>query len=261
VSRARLLPVALLALCARPAAAQDLPPLNAEQSYASPQYFMGEIKFGPYRPNIDSEFASGSWPYQRFFGNSSGLLMAYELDYEFFQKLGTAAVGFGLAYWTKSAHTFPCASGSGITCEVTPGATPSGDTTSLQILPLSLLAIYRFDWAADNYRIPIVPYAKFGLTYSFWWIDKGNGKVSSVTVDGRTENGRGAQFGLTATFGAALQLDALDPGAGRELDGQLGINHTYLFWEWTWWGADGLGSKNALHIGDSNWLAGLSFEF
>ncbi|HEY3360007.1 MAG TPA: MXAN_2562 family outer membrane beta-barrel protein [Polyangia bacterium] len=260
--RISLLALLALAGAARPAAADEPAAITEEPSYASPQRFAGEIKFGPYRPNIDSEFAGGVGPYKRFFGGNSGLLMAYELDVQLYQKFGTAAVGLGLAYFSKSSHSFPCQSGSGVGC--VPDLTrAAGDETSLQILPLSLLGIYRFDWAANKYRVPLVPYVKFGLTYSFWWVNKGNGKVSQVTEPGgAVDSGRGGQFGLTASFGAALRLDAIDPGAGRELDGQLGINHTYVFWEWNWWGADGLGQKSpALKIGDSNWLAGLAFEF
>jgi hypothetical protein len=260
--------VAAVTLAAAPAAAQMPGPglggVEPEKTYASPKHFAFEAKFGPYKPSIDSEFSGPTGPYSQYFGGS-GLMSRFELDFQFYQKMGSIAVGFELGYFTKSGKSYPCFPGTGTT--TTTACQPdfsvkSGDSTSINILPLALLAVYRFDWLALHYRVPIVPYVKGGLTYSIWWINKGNGKVSSVTnSDGSKDNARNGQFGVTVTGGVALMLDAFDTGAGRELDGALGINHTYLFWEWNWSGADGFGSKKALHIGDSNWLAGLAFEF
>jgi hypothetical protein len=267
----RALVAALLLLVAAPAAAQLPGPLSGpgvepEKTHASPKWFEFEVKFGPYKPNIDDEFkGSGQMgPYARYFGGS-GLMSRFEIDWQFFQKFGSAAVGFELGYFTKSGKSYPCFAGtgtaSGVACEPD-FSVKAGDSTSISILPLSLLAVYRFDVLGLRYRVPIVPYVKLGITYSIWWVDKGNGKVASVTKsDGSKDNGRNGQFGLAVVGGVALMLDAFDPGAGRELDGALGINHTYLFWEWNWSGADGFGAKHALKIGDSNWLAGLSFEF
>jgi hypothetical protein len=262
----RALVCAVVALAALPAAAQLPGPgqggIEAEKSYASPKHFAFEAKFGPYKPSIDGEFSGGTRPYSQYFGGS-GLMSQLEIDFQFFQKFGSIGVGLGLGYFTKSGKSYVCQAGTitGTTCQPDL-ATKSGDSTSINVLPLALLAVYRFDVLALRYRVPVVPYVKGGLTYSFWWITKGNGKVSSVTnPDGTKENGRNGQFGIALTAGAALMLDAFDPGAGRELDGALGINHTYLFWEWQWTGADGFGAKTALRIGDSTWLAGLAFEF
>ena len=253
----RLALAVLVALAARPAVAQPL----GEESYVSPQNFAAEVKFGPYTPNIDGEFATSPGPYARYFGNDSGLMMQYTFEYQFLRRFGALGAGLGLGYWSKSGKAFACKSGSGLSC-VPDFTKTTGDDTSLQILPLSLFLVYRFDWPAEQFRFPLVPYGKFGLTYTFWWADKGNGKVSDVILaSGATEHGRGAQLGLTAALGAALMLDIFDPGAGHELDSTLGINHTYLFWEWVWSGADGLGSNTALHVGASSWLAGLAFEF
>jgi hypothetical protein len=264
----RAIVVALVALASLPAAAQLPGPgsggVEPEQTYATPKHFAFEAKFGPYKPSIDSEFSGQTGPYSRYFGGS-GLMSQFELDWQFFQKFGSISVGLSLGYFTKSGKSYPCFAGtgttSGVACEPD-FSTKAGDSTSINVLPLAFLAVYRFDVLALRYRVPVVPYVKGGLTYSFWWINKGNGKVASVTnADGSKDNGRNGQFGLTFTGGVSLMLDAFDTGAGRELDGALGINHTYIFWEWQWTGADGFGAKSALHIGDSTWLAGLAFEF
>jgi hypothetical protein len=237
--------------------------LDPDATYRTPKHFAFELKFGPYTPRIDSEFAGQTGPYARYFGGKSGLMTRLELEYQVFQRFGSAAVGLGLGYFTKNGHSFPCMAGGGIDapCQADYTVT-SGDTTSLSLLPIELLGIYRFDVLALRYRIPVVPYGKIGLTYTFWWVTKGNGKVASVTnASGGSDNGRGGQFGLSFIGGVAFMLDALDPGSGRELDGALGINHTYLFWEWGWHGAEGLGASHPLKVGDSTWVAGLAFEF
>jgi hypothetical protein len=47
----------------------------------------------------------------------------------------------------------------------------------------------------------------------------------------------------------------------RELDGDSGLNHMYLFAEYSHVDASGLGSSNRLHVGDTTWSAGLLLEF
>ena len=62
-------------------------------------------------------------------------------------------------------------------------------------------------------------------------------------------------------MGLALRLDFLDPAAARGFDADAGVNHSYAFFELDTIRSSGLGSKNALHVGDNTWFAGLMFEF
>ena len=40
----------------------------------------------------------------------------------------------------------------------------SDDETAFHLMPTSLSAVYRFTWIADTTVVPIVPYAKLGLS-------------------------------------------------------------------------------------------------
>ena len=48
--------------------------------YKSPQRFAFELTFGPYIPDIDSEFNGARTPYKDYFGSGSNLLTRVEFD-------------------------------------------------------------------------------------------------------------------------------------------------------------------------------------
>ena len=178
-----------------------------------------------------------------------------EVDWQFFQKFGSLAVGATVGYYSVSAKAF-VADASGAYVKDANGAyVRSGDSTSLRLIPIAALLVYRWDVASDLWQIPLVPYAKLGLNYTFWDITDGNGGVPHA-AGGR---GSGGTLGWQACAGISLMLDMLDPGATRSLDMETGINHTYLFFEWDL--VDGLGVNHQLHVGDSTWVIGLMFEF
>jgi hypothetical protein len=242
------------------------------QSYASPQHFWFEFKIGPYTPGIDGEFGGTATPYKdimgyngkgQSLGGGSGLLFSWELEYEIFRRFGTLAVGGALSYFSKSA---PAIVDNGSSAANDPTAARSGSTSTLTLLPLAILAVYRFDWLADRYRIPLVPYAKFGFNYTFWWmLLDGDTRKIYVDIPGtnyqKVLNARGGTFGWQLNLGLAFRLDIIDPSAARALDNEIGINHTYLFFEFCHNAANGFGAAHALGLGDSTWNAGLAFEF
>ena len=241
------LPLAL-ALAAAPARAQDFateasivegenPALNP---YRTPQRFAFELTFGPYRPDIDSEFNGARAPYASFYGPGSHLLTRAELDYQFFHRYGSLGLGLGVGYFSVTANS-PVADGTGL---------PSGDTSQLKIVPVSLSLVYRFDYFLENRNFPLVPFAKAGVDWAYWQNTDGNG--------GR---GRGGTFGWHAAGGVALMLDFIDPDAARDFDQDLGVNHTGLTFEYYHADISGLGEANRLHVGDTNWTLGLLLEF
>lgn len=235
----------------RPARAQAQ--LPGGDSFRSPQRFAFELRFGPYRPDVDAEFAGGAGPHRRFFGDDARVLSQLQLDYQIFSSFGTLALGVGAGRFKESANAF---------VETGPGTIPderTADRTSLTMYPLSLQLVYRFDALARRTGLPLVPYGKIGLAYALWTIRDGNGNVAKT--ESPRGRGRGGTRGWLAGAGLAFQLDVLDPGAARELDAQTGVNHTYLFAEWTRHDLSGLGQEGALHLGDTTWSAGLLFEF
>ena len=214
--------------------------------YQSPQRFACELRFGPYKPDIDSEFPGGVHPYQDFFGSSRRLMSQIEIDYQFLRHVGTAGVGLAVGYFSESGNN-----------RLLDG-TPSADTTSLKLIPFSLSAVYRFDLLMERMKFPVVPYGKLGLDYVIWSINNGNGDVPEDPAGGV---GRGGTWGWHAAVGLSLVLDFFDPTSAHQFDVEMGVNHTHLFVELGHWDVSGLGAAHKLHVGDNTWMAGLLFEF
>lgn len=253
---------------------------NASPDYHSSQWFAFELKFGPYTPHIDSSPGlNGKTPFQDLFTNQfhptppgPRLLTQLELDFQFLHRFGSLGVGLTAGYARRTTHSFdyPAAGGS---CTVG-SCVRSGDTTALNVIPLSLLAVYRFDVLALRYHVPLVPYFKIGIAYYFWAIQNGSGGIATVSVDGAGNptmdpsapgfhkiDGAGGTWGWVMNPGISLLLDVLDPEAARVMDTEIGINHTYLFVELHYADISGFGAPNKLVLSDTTLNAGLAFEF
>lgn len=251
-ARGLLAVIALLAAQARLARAQTVvrgqaPPLGYQPT---PQRFAAELRLGPYRPDIDGQVGRSPGPQEQYFGDKRRLMFQAELDYQFFQRFGTLAVGVSGGYFSESGQSF------------VEGGAPgerANDTTRLTIYPLAASLVYRLDVAARLWKVPLVPYGKVGLDYWIWRVTDGNGRVATSTnPSGR---GAGASPGFHLSAGLSLLLDILDPSGARALDRESGVNHTYAFVEVTRVDANGLGRKNVLDVGGTAWSAGLMFEF
>jgi len=218
----------------------------------SPRSMAMEFRLGPYTPDIDSGLSNGATPSATVFGNGTHLLYQLEVDYDLLQSFGTLAVGVGIGYFRETAKAFVGTSDGAST------GVRSFDETALRLVPVSLLAVYRMDVFAERWNVPLVPYAKLGLNYTFWKVTDGNGDVATLPQGGR---GAGGTAGWQASAGLALQLDILDPASMREIDSETGLNHMYVFCEYAHVDASGLGMGNRLHVGDNTWSTGLLLEF
>jgi hypothetical protein len=223
-----------------------------ERRWDSPRSTAFEFRVGPYLPDVDSGLSNGASPHQDTFGRSNRVLYQLEIDYDLWQGFGNLGLGVGLGYFHESAKAFVADSNGVSTGE------RSADNTSLRLVPMSLLAIYRFDVPALQWHVPLVPYVKLGLNYTLWRINDGNGDTARLATG---SGGVGGTLGWQATAGLALQLDGLDPVSMRLLDGETGLNHVYLFWDYSHIDASGLGMGHRLHVGDDTWSAGLLVEF
>ncbi|HXU72490.1 MAG TPA: MXAN_2562 family outer membrane beta-barrel protein [Polyangia bacterium] len=258
---------------------------NPRRDYESSQRFAVELKFGPYSPNIDaSPGLNGNHPFADLFPPDKGksrppgkLLTQVEFDYQFWHRwYGNFAIGSTAGYYRRTTHSFayntnPSTGAETQSCN--PSSDPtntnmcvrSGDTTALNIVPLSMLFVYRFDYLAQRYKIPFIPYFKIGLAYYAWWIENGGGflSIAQFTPAGSTQSqgGWGGTFGWTMNPGGAFLLDVLDPSAARTIDAELGINHTYLFCEFNYADITGFGAKNKMDLSDTTLNAGIAFEF
>ena len=246
--------LSVLVAAPRAARAQDFAQEAAQvegetyNRYRSPQRFAFELTFGPYRPDIDSEFNGARTPYKDYFGSGQNLLTRIELDYQFWHRYGSIAAGLGIGYFSVTG-TAPVANMPG---------TASGDQSQLKVVPVSLSAVYRFDYFLQERGFPLVPFGKLGLDWAYWQNTDGNGNIADAGSGG---TGRGGTLGWHVAGGVALVLDFLDPDASHDFDQDLGVNHTALTFVFYLADISGLGQANRLHVGDTNWTLGLLLEF
>jgi hypothetical protein len=210
-----------------------------------------EIKVGPYYPDIDGESGLTGKPYETMFGSGKSILPQMELDRFFFHPYGELGLGASIGYMWNSAKSFAQDENGVVT------SMRSADDTGFKLFPLALMVVYRSTALADRTVIPIVPYAKVGLSYYIWQITKGDGSTAEISG----QKGRGATLGWQGTLGLALRADRLDPEAARGLESDLGVEHAGFFFDVTYANVSGLFQSNRLHVGDFTWAAGVNFEF
>jgi hypothetical protein len=219
-------------------AAEDM---AAAPASVSPRAWNLELRFGPYRPDIDSEFADRgerARPFQQVFSSSRRLMMQVEIDRHLSHRAGTWAAGFGIGYYKATAAALSADLQS-----------PSGDQTGLRLIPLSVGLVYRADVLRQRWRSPLVPYAKAGFDCALWQMSD----TSQADINGRT-------LGWHVAAGFTLDLGPIDPDAAGALDRESGVNQMALFVEAARYSLDNFGSGSALRVGDTTWFAGLMLE-
>jgi hypothetical protein len=225
--------------------------LSKPPRYASPQNWALEISIGWYTPDVDNEFGGKATPYQDMFGGGA-LMTRIELDYQIWRGFGSIGIGLSVGFSLNSVEACKDTTGtsaSDFTSAPSSCSERTSGTTSFNVFPISLLAVYRFDWLAKKFGIPIVPFGKIGLNYTIWW------------ASGSSGDAVGGSWGWQANGGGAIMLDPLEPSAAKVLDNDLGINHSYIFFEVVYVRANSFGKANAMQVGDTSWQAGLAFEF
>jgi hypothetical protein len=243
MSRAMALGFAAL-VSALPAWGEDSSVVMEEEvSLSSPRTGGIVLRLGGYKPLIDEEEGLGGTPYRDFFGDESLLLFEAELQRYLYQGIGTAGIGLSAGYGEKFAPARLA------------GGAPASEQTAIKVIPLGVNAFYKFDYAAFEWGIPLVPYGKLGLIYTPWWITKGNG----TEVVGNVK-GSGGKWGWGATGGLAFMLDVLEPRFARDFDSDLGVNHSYLFAEYTYADVNNFGA-GGLNLSSRRWMFGLALDY
>lgn len=223
-----------------------------EHPHSSPQNFALELRFSPYRVQVDEEpglakNAQGEGPFAQSFGTSPRLYFGLELDWQTFRIPYVGTIGPGLSVGSVSMSR---------TSRTKQTNRESGDEYSLTIYPFALNAVLRADALWQDRGFPIVPYGKLGLGMAFWEASTTGGTSTFGGV-----SGKGTTWGTNIALGAAFALDAIDRGATRNMDNAIGINNTYIFFELYWLSLNGLGQDKALYVGSNSWTMGLAFEF
>jgi len=217
-----------------------------EHPFRSAQNFALELRFSPYRPDVDKEPGLTGTPFKDRFGDNPRLYVGLELDWQTLRIPHVGTIGPGLGVGTVSMSR----------SATTVSGRPSGDEYSLDIYPFYLAAVLRADTFWRDMGIPIVPYGKLGLGYGIWRSSNSGGTSSVNGI-----KGKGGTLGTHVAIGAAFALDALDSGASRNMDNATGINNTYFYAEYYWLTLNGVGQSNPLYVGTDTWAMGMAFEF
>lgn len=226
-------------------------------SLFSPQHFALEIRLAPYWPQVDSEFGGKSKPYAAAFGSSPRFYFGLEFDFLPFRipYVGVIGPGVGWGYTSASAKATFAEGPEDVI------GTPSGEDTTLAIMPMYGAAVLRADELMRRTGIPFVPYAKLGVGFALWKASNGTGR--SAYTDPTTEDvhtGSGNSAGLHLALGGMLSLNFLDPRSSVRLDESTGINHVYIFGEWMNAALNGIGTSRALRVGTSTVVAGFAMD-
>jgi hypothetical protein len=223
-----------------------------------PKWVVG-VKLGPYVPDIDRQFQQQTGkttrPYHEMFGGYN-LVPMVDIDRVVWDGFGQVTVGGSIGFLTKTAHAF--ANGS------TPGGMDrprsDGDSNSFRMIPMALLAGYRFTYLDDQWGVPIVPYARGGLAYYAWWVKAPNSNLAYVEEGGTRQTGIGASLGLQGAVGISIRAERIDPDSASSMR-QGGISHAAFYGELQAGWVDGFGNAKRLSLGDKTWFAGVNFEF
>lgn len=184
-----------------------------------------EFKLSPFTPLVDRPFGDLSQeerPWYKNYGNTPMLLGEIEFDFQFFQAFGSLAVGASVGYTEKFGKAFDAATGARI-----------DQSNGVRLLPLKALLVYRWDWAKQKWGIPLVPYLKGAFVAMPYWLLLGS-EIEMYSDEVKALGaGYGVKYGFAGVAGLALELDFLDRRLSRDFDSSVGVNHTYLFAEFT----------------------------
>lgn len=231
-----------LFLAAAPSSAQTVVDASlssdAEVSSRSERTGSIQLRLGSYRPLIDNEETLTRDVFNDFFDGGKLLLFEMEGQRFLYQGYGSAGISLSAGYAEKYAEGTP---GPGAAAEPI-------EKSGLQVFPLSLGVFYKLDYAAERWGIPVVPYAEASLRYVPYRFANSAAGIS------------GGKRGYGLTAGVQLMLDFLEPSMARSLDSDLGVNHTYLFAEYTRAEVNNFG-KAGLDLSSRGWMFGLALDY
>jgi len=223
---------AVASSAARASAQMDDDLIPEARNFESPENFGIEFRIGPYQPDMGDNDAADT-----FFADDSGPLLALELDliaYRLPEVLYLAGAG-GIGWMNFDGKTLDDL-----------GA-PTSEETSIEIVPLNLLAVIRIDALPRKLSVPVIFTGKIGYQWASW-----------STESGGVDEADGWSVGLLWALQLGLDLDTFEPSAARNMDEEWGLNHSFLFFELFGF----IPTEESLEIGeDMTWTAGLGFMF
>jgi hypothetical protein len=238
----------------------------AQTTQSGPAAWGFELRLGGYRPAVGDQTVPGTDRSERqyfnqFYGNKSPLLVALEFDRYLIDLGGPLGVAFQIGQWKASGKSRVCRDAAGEAVGCTPAtifdSTAGNDKTQVMIIPLALGAVYRFDLVKRKLGVPVVPYGKAGITYSYWRCTTGSGKTCQFQTSQGREDASGGTLGAHLAGGVALNLDWIST------DGEIHniFLDSFAFVELDKLWADGFGNEAKFDMSDEQLVFGLSFDF
>lgn len=258
------------------ATAQTFGAERYRQPGESRQDFAFELRAGTWLPNVANRDFNPAMPdlgrasaFDRIFrwSNADGgplLALGGEVDWQILRLGPVGSLGVGLQGYVGWVNARAPLAASTQTSDDPSTWTRTDLRTSLTVVPVTGLAVLRFDGLARAVRyLPFVPYAKFGLGYAFWWVNKGDAYAQYPVTNGTTTTQAdvvGGSVGWTGALGLQLMLDSFEPTLARQFDTTMGVNHSYLFVE-GYLSSFGFGDPARLDVGTFTWAAGIMLEY
>jgi hypothetical protein len=221
--------LALLAMAAPARAQMDDDADVAPREFESAERFGLEFRIGPYSPDM-----GGNDAFDTVFDDDIGPMLALEFDVIAWRLKKVLSIGGG--------GIIGRAGFDGTT--LSPAGVETSEETTLEIIPLGLLAVLRIDALSRQFSVPFNFAGKLGYQWAYW-----------DTNSGGQDDASGWSDGLVWGAQVALDLDTLEKRQARMLDEEYGINHSFLFFELFSFEP----SSSSLEIGGLQWTAGLGF--
>lgn len=245
---------------------------------ASPIGLQVNLKLGAYSPQLDTTpvlsgaslsnrvLSSGQLPDS---GVGRRLMTQLEVDYlplrGRFGQVGIGVVGGYSSLSGRSFATFRDQKGDQRTCTTDPkGASADGRVfvdnestclsnreTTVQVIPVQGLLVYRLDTLDRKFGVPLIPYLKGGVALHNFRVSDASGEEW------------GATLGMVLLAGLALNLGALEPRAQLALRRDFGIDRVTLFLEYSGSWINGLGGSSSatrLDLSEQGFNGGLGIE-
>jgi hypothetical protein len=221
--------------------------LVAVPAQAAPLSLTLEARAGPYVPDLDPyrganalDTSAGVSGFSCEFGFGVRPSFWVSPQLSVFDLFGTVTLGVEAGFYNIRARKLfdpsNCSSG-----------TRGLSTEELTVLPVMATATYRFDWALDRFRIPVVPYVRAGFGGAGFLITENGKPANSVTQQVYDQNGdpifkdgspvltrrdpAGFSLGGKLAVGMMLALDFLEPLRALRARAKNVYNHTFFFVE------------------------------
>ena len=218
---------------------------------------------GSYQPAISKNQDAVEF-FELMYGKYNSPMMGTLSVHEYpWRNHGLVGWGVKVGVWKVDGPARLCKSGTEMVgCSSTtvfdsePGNTP----TRLTVLPLSVEAVYRYDYLRRAHGVALEPYVKAGLDYHLWWANT-NGEIAERTVDGQKQRGKGGTAGYHGSVGLMVNLDWLEPRTAARARRNSGIAGTFLFVELNRVFGDGFGDRARLDMSDQQLKIGFAMDF